>query len=240
MRVCKGVSFINKKYKAIIFDLFGTLIENFRRSEYEEVLAEMAAILDTPFEDFQRVWLESFPQRVTGAHADQRASIEYICQKLKVPVTEAQVEHAFQVRLDYTKRSVVPRACALKTLKKLKEARYKIGLISDCSGEIPLIWDGTPLAPFFDVTVFSCTAGIKKPNPRIYQMATEALKVNPQECLYIGDGSSQELTGALKVGMYPVLINDPTESVDAHYIDREEDWPGPRIASLREVLSLLE
>jgi putative hydrolase of the HAD superfamily len=230
---------MNKKYKTIIFDLFGTLIENFRRTEYEKVLAEMAAILNTPFQDFQRVWLESFPQRVTGAHASQRASIEYICRKLNVPVTETQVEHAFQVRLDYTKRSLVPRAGALETLEKLKKAGYKIGLISDCSGEIPLIWDGTPLAPFFDVTVFSCTAGIKKPDPRIYQMASDRLKVKPQYCLYIGDGSSQELTGALKAGMHPVLINDPEESADAHYIDREEDWAGPSITSLKEVLTLL-
>jgi putative hydrolase of the HAD superfamily len=230
---------INKKYKAVIFDLFGTLIENFRRSEYEKVLAEMAAILNTPFQDFQRVWLESFPQRVTGVHANQRASIEYICRKLNVRVTEAQVEHAFQVRLDYTKRSVVPRAGALETLKKLKETGYKIGLISDCSGEIPLIWDGTPLAPFFDVTVFSCVAGIKKPDPRIYRLATDPLQVKPQDCLYVGDGSSQELTGARKAGMHSVMINDPDESVDAHYIDRENDWAGPRIAALKEVLSLL-
>jgi putative hydrolase of the HAD superfamily len=231
---------VNKKYKAIIFDLFGTLVDNFIRGEYERVLAEMAAILNTPFKEFQRVWLESFPQRVTGAHANQKASIEYICRELNAPVTEAQVEQAFRVRLDYTKRSVVPRPDALATLKKLKEAGYKIGLISDCSGEIPLIWDSTPLAPFFDVTVFSCVAGIKKPDPRIYHLALDPLQVRPQDCLYVGDGSSQELTGALKVGMHPILIRDPDESVDAHYIDREDDWPGPRIAFLREVLSLLE
>lgn len=228
------------KYEAVIFDLFGTLVDNFIRGEYESVLAEMAAILNTPLKEFQRVWLDSFPQRVTGVHANQKASIEYICRELNVRVIEAQVEHAFRVRLDYTKRSMIPRPHALETLKKLKESGYKIGLISDCSGEIPLIWGSTPFVPFFDVTVFSCVAGIKKPDPRIYHLATDPLKVRPQDCLYIGDGSSQELTGALKVGMHPVLIRDPDESIDAHYIDREDDWSGPRISSLREVLSLLE
>jgi putative hydrolase of the HAD superfamily len=227
------------KYRAVIFDLFGTLVDNFVVGEYERVLAEMASILNIPFRDFQRIWLESFPQRVTGAHGDQRASIEYICRKLNVPSTKAQVEHAFKVRLEYTKRSVVPRPDAVETLAQLKAKGYKIGLISDCSGEIPLIWSSTPLAEFFDVTVFSCTAGIKKPDPRIYRLAFDPLGVKPSDCLYIGDGSSRELTGALKVGMHPVLIRDPGESVDAHYIDREDDWTGPKIASLREVLSLL-
>jgi len=228
------------KYQAVIFDLFGTLIENFVRTEYENVLAEMASILNTPFRDFQRIWLDSFPERVTGVHATQKESIEYICHKLNVSVTEAQVDHAFRVRLDYTKRSMIPRRDALETLSYLKTKGYKLGLISDCSGEIPIVWESTPLAPFFQVTVFSCVAGIKKPDPRIYHLATDELKVRPQDCLYVGDGSSQELTGAKKVGMHPVLIRDPDESVDAHYIDREEDWAGPRIASLKEVLSLLE
>ncbi len=92
----------------------------------------------------------------------------------------------------------------------------------------------------FDVTVFSCVAGIKKPDPRIYHIATERLGVDPQDCLYIGDGSSRELTGALEVGMHPVLIHDPDESDDTHFIDREDDWKGPVISSLREVLGLLK
>ncbi len=231
--------FINKKYKAVIFDLFGTLVDNFVRYEYEKVMAEMAAILNAPFDEFHRIWLDSFPERVTGVHATQKESIEYICRELDVRVTEAQVEHAFRVRLEYTKHSMVPRPDALETLSRLKVEDYRLGLISDCSGEIPIVWDSTPFAGYFEVTVFSCVAGIKKPDPRIYHLATDPLGVKPQDCLYVGDGSSKELSGALKVGMHPVLIRDPDESPDAHYIDREDDWPGARISRLQEVLTLL-
>jgi putative hydrolase of the HAD superfamily len=227
------------KYEAVIFDLFGTLVDNFIRGDYEKVLKEMAAILKAPFEEFYRTWKESFPERVTGAHATQKASIDYICRKLNVKVTGDQVDHAFRVRLDYTKRAMVPRQGALKTLAHLKEKQYKVGLISDCSGEVPMVWDSTPLAPYFDVTVFSSVARVKKPDPRIYKLATDALKVRPENCLYVGDGSSHELTGALQAGMHPVLIRDPDESADAHYIDREDDWPGPKIASLTEVITML-
>lgn len=229
-----------RKYKAVIFDLFGTLIENFTRSEYEGVLAEMASILNVPVADFQRLWLASFLQRTTGVHADHCASIEYICGELNIKASEAQVKHTSQVRLDYTKRSLKPRAGSLETLAQLKKDGYKIGLISDCSGEIPMVWDSTPFVPFFDVTVFSCRAGVKKPDPRIYKMATESLGVKHQDCLYIGDGSSKELTGARQVGMTPVLIHDPNESPDTHYVDREENWDGEAISSLREVLNLVK
>jgi hypothetical protein len=37
--------------------------------------------------------------------------------------------------------------------------------------------------------------------------------------------------------MQPVLIRDPDDSADAHYIDRE-DWHGLTISSLKEVLNL--
>jgi hypothetical protein len=51
----------------------------------------------------------------------------------------------------------------------------------------------------------------------------------------VGDGSSFELTGALKMGMHPIQILDPGETVDTHFVDREKDWKGPKIASLTEV-----
>jgi len=228
------------KYKAVIFDLFGTLIENLSLPEYQSVLAEMAAILNAPAEDFYRLWLDTFLQRTTGVHGTQRESIEYICRELNIEFTEAQVAHAFNVRLDYTRRAVVPRAGALDVLKQLKVKGYPTALISDCSGEIPLIWNETPFAPFFDVTVFSCKAGVKKPDPRIYNLATDQLKVRPEDCLYIGDGSSQELTGARNVGMHPVLIRVPDESADAHFVDREKAWDGDEISSLYGVLDLVD
>jgi len=78
---------------------------------------------------------------------------------------------------------------------------------------------------------------VKKPNPRIYHLALERLKVKPQDCLYVGDGSNRELTGARKVGMHPVLIRTSTEencSFD------EDDWDGTAVSSLSEVLDLIE
>jgi putative hydrolase of the HAD superfamily len=228
------------KYKAVIFDLFGTLIDNFTFPEYRRVLAEMAEILNAPDDDFYRLWLDTFMQRTTGVHGTQKESIEYICQTLDINVTGEQVARAFDVRLDYTKNAVVPRAGSLEVLSQLKSDGYGTALITYCTGEIPLIWKDTPFAPFLDVTVFSCRAGIKKPDPRIYRMATDQLKVKPGDCLYIGDGSSQELTGARAVGMHPVLIRVPDESEDSHFIDREKGWDGDEIASLSKVLDLLD
>jgi putative hydrolase of the HAD superfamily len=228
------------RYKAVIFDLFGTIIDTFSQAEYEEVLSEMADILNAPASKFSQLWFDSFKERMTGDLDTPRGSIEYILRKLNLEVTEEEIEHASQVRLDFSARNMTPRTGAIEIITRLKSSGYKTGLISDCSQEIPKAWPQTAFAPLFDVTVFSCLVGMKKPDPRIYLMAAKKLGVTPQECVYIGDGSSQELTGALKVGMSPVLISVPNDTVDSHFIDREEGWNGPVIESLEEIPNFLK
>jgi len=81
---------------------------------------------------------------------------------------------------------------------------------------------------------------MKKPDPRIYKMATDRMGIKPEDCLYVGDGSSHELTGARAVGMQAVLIRHTDETVDEVVMEREDDWDGPRITRLREVLNLVK
>jgi len=112
---------------------------------------------------------------------------------------------------------MVPRSDAIETLSHLKYEGCKIGLISDCSAEVPAIWKDTPFVKLIDVAIFSCLVGMKKPDPQIYQLTMNQLGIRPQEGLYIGDGSSQELTGASQVGMQAVLLRlTDEEGADAH------------------------
>jgi putative hydrolase of the HAD superfamily len=227
------------KYKAVIFDLFGTLVDNFKTSEYLQVLADMSAVLYTPAPGFSKLWRETFYMRTDGTHKTHEESIRYICKELGARVSEEHVEQAATIRLGYSIKTLKPRADTIPTIKQIKEMGYKVGLISDCSPETPKAWPVTPFKGIFDVTIFSCEAGVKKPDPRIYHMACDQLGVKPEDCLYVGDGSSNELTGALKAGMRPVQILDPGENADTHYVDRETGWEGQKIAYLKEVISLL-
>jgi putative hydrolase of the HAD superfamily len=225
------------KYKAVIFDLYGTLVTTFSEKEYQKVVMQMASILSVPPEPFRELWAATDAESFLGILSHDQAKIRYICDRLGLSVERGKTVKAFEILLNYEATSMLPRPEAIDVLSTLKLKGYKIGLISDCPSNTPVLWENTGLKPFFEVTIFSCAVGLRKPDPRIYQLALEQLNVKPQECLYIGDGGSNELTGALKAGMHPVLIRVPTEET---YLFGAEEWKGTAISSLKEVLDLIE
>jgi putative hydrolase of the HAD superfamily len=236
------------KYRAVIFDLFGTLVDNFSLQEYESVLNEMISILKAPHDEFIALWYQAAQSRSVGGSPTLEDNLAYISRELNVSFTPGQIQRACNVRVDAVKlmdfvaRALAPKPDALETLARLKSDGYKIALVSNCDTEIPVIWPRTPFAPYFDAAIFSSACGLEKPDPRIYRLATEKLGVKAEACLYIGDGNDNELTGAARAGMHPVLIRHPDEG-NLKLLDtgeyEGESWNGRVISSLKEVLGLL-
>ena len=184
--------------------------------------------------------VDLFEERMNGTLESPVGVIKHVCRELDVRLDDAQIEHATRIRLNMTTNMINVRPDAVNVLSKLKSEGYKTGLISDCSHEMPTTWEKLSLAPLIDITAFSCVEGITKPDPRIYSLVTDKLNVRPEECLYVGDGSSQELAGAARVGMSPVLIRVPGDGdYDNPYRIKSYEWDGSKISSLSEVLSLL-
>jgi len=226
------------KYEAIIFDLYGTLIDNYSFQEYQQLISQMATILSIPSEKFSRLWFETSKKRAIGIFKTTQENIRHICNALQVNVKQDQIKKVLQLRLNVTRQALKPKSDAIDTLSKLKHRGFKIGLISNCSAEVPILWKGSQFAKIIDVAIFSSSVGLKKPDPIIYKLACEKLDVKPQNCLYIGDGDSHELTGASQVGLVPILIRDPLEKDPFHYND-EEEWNGHKISSLKDVFNFL-
>jgi putative hydrolase of the HAD superfamily len=227
------------RFKAVIFDLFGTLVDNFSYQEHRDMLSEMAFVLSIPSEDFIHYWIQTFNERVTGKFKTPESNIIHICKEVGVDPEDGQIDRACDIRRNFARRSLTPRRDAETTIVELKSLGHKIALVSDCTYEVPVLWEETVFPKLIDIPVFSCLVGIKKPDPRIYKVALDGLGVNPQDCLYIGDGSSHELTGARKVGMHPVLIQVPYEDETAYKVDPEK-WKGTKIGALSEILDLID
>src|SRR4030042_4984320 len=142
-------------YKAVIFDLFGTLVHKFPVDESISVLWDMAGVLDVDTDAFTQLWFDSFSERHSGCFPNLEADIDYVSQKLGVQPGEEQVRKAARINLDYVATHLVPRQGAVELLDWLRNEGYKTGLVSNWSDEVPTVWNDIPLFEFFDVSVFS-------------------------------------------------------------------------------------
>jgi putative hydrolase of the HAD superfamily len=229
------------KYQAVVFDLFGTLIDKLSLKARQKVLVQMASVLRLPSDDFKRLWFATFEMRGLGVFPTIEANIQYILNELGLKSENGPIRLAAQINLDYIADSFKPRPDALEVLGFLKSRGYKTGLISSCSPEIPPVFRASSLANYFDVTLFSCLTGIDKPDIRIYQMTVEQLGVEPFSCLYVGDGDGLELTGAAHARMHPLLVSNPDEdSGDVYRVGSEANtWEGAKVTSLAEIMNLI-
>jgi putative hydrolase of the HAD superfamily len=208
--------------RAIVFDLWGTLIP-FPAGSSEAMLKEIAGALDARYPDLAQLWGETWPERATS---DLEDYLRDICARIGLRPTPEQFDRVLKLRVDAHSRLFVPRPDALPTLTRLRSLGIRTAVV-------PPLWRGSPLAGLIDVQVFSCEAGLMKPDRRIFELAIRRLGVEANECLYVGDGADDELEGARAVGVDAVLLRPGDTNPPQH-------WSGPELASLSQVLTLLD
>jgi putative hydrolase of the HAD superfamily len=226
------------KRNAVIFDFYGTLVEDFA-SSVGQTHMDFVKALEVAEEPFRKLWRETTDMRITGAFQTVESSIEYVCSHLGAALTAEQLSSAVQMRLQMIRRTLRPRPDALETLVALKDQGYRIGLLSNCSIEIPILWPETAFADLFDSLIFSSRECLKKPDPRIYHLACERLGVAPEQCLYIADGENYELAAARKIGLDAVLIRNSSQNLSRDLHQEANEWEGPSVNSLTEVAGLV-
>jgi putative hydrolase of the HAD superfamily len=226
------------KVQAVIFDLFGTLVDGFAASSagYHE---EFSAALGVDHESFMQHWRQITGSRTLGDFQSVEASIQHVCDRMGVSVTTEQMAKAVKIRLELTRRALAPRSDAVSTITQLKRAGFKIGLLSNCSIEIPLVWPETLFADLIDSAVFSSRERLKKPDPRIYRLVCDRLGVPPALCLYLADGENHELAAAAKVGLHAVLIRNSSRDNESELLREAREWQGDTIYTLSGVLTLI-
>jgi putative hydrolase of the HAD superfamily len=190
------------RYRAVIFDLWDTLVR-WPVEEGHGFYARMAEHLEIDDERFVAAWAAAYDERATGPI---EPSVRAVCRTLGV--AEDRAEGLIRVRVDYTREVLFPREGAVEVLEALRLRGYRLGLISVCSEEVPILWEATAMAPLIDEAVFSCAVGVTKPSRRIYEIAAERLGVEPAECLFIDDQPGF-VEGAVEVGMDAYVLGQP-------------------------------
>ena len=225
--------------RAVIFDLFGTLVPKWSSKLAAARNAAIAEDLGVSAEDFERVWKTTFSDRECGRLSSLPEAIRSLLPQLGVEATEAQLQAAGARSVVLHRGRIVPRAEVEPTLAALRERELRLGLLSNISAPGPEVFRSLAIARHFCSLIFSNEVGVEKPHPDIYAKSLAEVGVAAEDCLFIGDGGSRELSGAAEAGMHAVLIRVDSEIEEEGWLDDAAEWQGPTITTLEETLGLL-
>lgn len=189
--------------KAVFFDLFSTLISV--ATVPKSIGAFTADVLGVSHDDWRDVCFSHAHEICQPTeHADV---IHALAHELDASIPLERIQHAAserQKRFDFALIEHV-QADVITGLSQLRGAGYSLALVSNASTAEVSAWPDSPLAALFDTAIFSCHCGFKKPDADIYHHASSLLNVPLSECVFVGDGGSEEFRGASELGM-PVLM----------------------------------
>ena len=187
------------QYKAVVFDLFETLMTEWGHKKYTK--NEMCADLGVERAEFDVFWDEKEQDRYIGSMSFED-SILYVCEKCGKNVDTATISDIIDKRIKTKSvcfEYVYPEGFQL--LKTLREMGLQTAIISNCSSEEVNVLKESEIYKYFDEVILSYEVHMKKPDSCIYEEASKRSGVCLEECIFVGDGGSNELVEAKNVGM---------------------------------------
>lgn len=105
---------------------------------------------------------------------------------------------------------------ALTLLNYLKP-KYNLHIITNGFAEVQVgKLKNTNLEAYFDVVINSEMAGVKKPNPIIFEKALQMANVSKEQSLMIGDSYEADVLGAINYGIDAICYNYHKEDLPTH------------------------
>jgi putative hydrolase of the HAD superfamily len=232
-------------FQAILFDLNGTVIEIFQKTEYRRHVEMMAAALDLQYSPFMEAWQKSYDFFPNRNYPTIEARMDVALKNydgLTAMPTNFQVQRACQIRYDYIAgQQLKIRDGVLNFLAWASQQGYRLGMVSNCTTETPMAWPMNPMSKYIPNPTFSCVVGYQKPDPQIFLHALKNLDfMDPKRCIYVADGDDHEFDTAVSLGMQPVLITYPIEDAFRHEPFPEIEYSIEDFAELRDIIKKLE
>lgn len=116
--------------------------------------------------------------------------------------------------------TVKETAKSREVLLQLKQ-QYPMVLVSNFYGNIATVLQEFKLDGIFDKIIESAVVGVRKPDPQIFTLGVEALGMQPDEVVVVGDSMDKDIIPAGKAGCHTVWFkgegwtNDPVDESPA-------------------------
>jgi putative hydrolase of the HAD superfamily len=197
--------------KLLIFDVGGTLLEfhsNMRKIDVK-ILRELFNInakeneIQEIIDDIDLKYADSHISRTPFSVLISKA----ILKRYDIPISKyKEFMNKRNDVLDHSKAKLYPDA--LPVIKKVK-SKYSIATLANVHDTIfhKKTLNKTGLIKYFHFHVDSDSAGIRKPDIRIFKLVLNHFKIKPSEAIMIGDTPTSDIWGAKRLGIHTILIN---------------------------------
>jgi len=179
-----------KKYKILIFD-FGDVIGSNPASQIFKSISKKFGI---KYSLIKKVVSELAP-KVQKNKLSEKIFWRELGKRLKI-------KNTYELKRTWMKvyeENIKLNQDMISLLKKLKK-RYKLCLLSNTTKFHKKASFRKKLEKLFDIIVYSCDVGIRKPEKEIYLLLLKKIKEDPQNCIIIDD-KIENLKYPKKLGM---------------------------------------
>lgn len=219
-----------KSYRAVLFDLFGTValfaqdrlpLFEWQGKTTRSTMGKLRAVIEeqVPWVSFEQFFMAmSAVSQELGElrNRDMRefsSAYRFNRVLLHVGMPEATATQQLAMNLANAHMELLAGATTVPSAHVSLLAHvfqhYRVALVSNFDHSLTArhILERDGAHPYFHHVVISEEHGWRKPHPRIFTDALNALQVIPSEALFVGDSPYDDIVGAHQVGMDIAWVN---------------------------------
>jgi putative hydrolase of the HAD superfamily len=213
--------------RGVIFDLGSTLIRF--EDDWPEVLQENSQALARQLKlDGYHLdgnsFIEAFVEEIQdNYHVRERDWVERTTSSLlrKVlsrfghrEVEEELIERAVYKFYTVSEDRWAPMDGVYEVLNELRKKDLYLGLISNAGdeGNVQRLIDNANLRSYFEPILISAAIGIRKPNPKLFEMVLEAWDLPAHQVVMVGDNLGADILGAQNAGVHQIWLTEQADT----------------------------
>jgi putative hydrolase of the HAD superfamily len=204
--------------QAVLFDYADTLVHS-ERFDYDVCMKKMVQTLSknevsVAFESFKQGYFDSRDRfyMETEKTLEEQDFAERITETLRscgisLNARDQPVQEAAEAFSNCFAKSLTIESYLPSLLERLHK-RWRLAVVSNMSFAEAIFQSLKEFDIYknFDAVIVSGIIGWRKPSPRIFESALQALKVKAEESVFVGDSPKADVEGAKQLGMKTVLL----------------------------------